>query len=238
MRSKDFALSAEQALPVLKTWNRTNCRPAWPDEQLLHKLRKAAESPGPRGRLLDAMPTTIVHKPIARKVGEASGRTFHATVPDWVEYIWAVAVPRQPTKQKGRPTCVTARPCRILQAATHELTRARSRKAQRPDHGELVPGTDHPLLDGTKVYVGFNGNGSRKRPQFHGRGFVVLLGCATGRSGRTTRDLWRGTNVGEVVCLRAPPSDGHQKRRPGRMCVTCQGTQSRSNRGAANHVSG
>lgn len=331
---KEFALTVEQAMPVLETWNRTNCRPAWSDEQLLYKLRKAAESPGPRGRLLDAppappCPATIDPKPTVPKAGGASGPAFLAAVPDWVEYIWEVAKPREWEKPSHRPRIVTGiqhllmanvvlqkrsvvdlpdvalaqlvwggdlanwpkrwrrelaerlgrladanwfevteqeticagdcpaagsrhrhlrfrlvhetaldhfrpfatgntaeegftydfagrrsyhpkpevaeaktkeireivkngrwcaihlpawvlgprvlplGPCRILQAATRELTRERGRKAKRPDHAELVRGTDYPLLDDKMVYVAFNGNGSRKRPQFHGRGYSL-----------------------------------------------------------------
>jgi hypothetical protein len=71
------------------------------------------------------------------------------------------------------PRTLPPGPCRILQAATRELTRERGRKAQRPDHAELISGTGYPFLDDNTVYVGFNGNGSRKKPQFHGRGYSL-----------------------------------------------------------------
>ena len=328
---KDFALTIDQALPVLKAWNRTNCRPKWPDAQLLYKLQKAAESPGLRGRLFDAIPaptqpTATANTHGVPKADIAAGPAFHTAVPDWVEYPWLAAAPCEPGPRKGRPRIVTGiqqlllanvvlqkssvvhlpdvsyaqlvwgghramwpkrwrrklverlskmnwfevdeheegcaddcpaagtrhrhlrfrlvnetvlntlrsfatggtketgftydfagrrshhpdlkeakakskqirervatgmwcaiylpawvfgpralppGPCRILKAATRELTRERGRKAQRPDHAELVLGTDNPLLDSNTVYVGFNGNGSRKRPQFHGRGYSL-----------------------------------------------------------------
>jgi hypothetical protein len=330
---KDFALTVEQALPVLKTWNRSNCRPKWSDGELLHKLQKATESPGRRGRLLDAAPThttAIVDTPGVPKPDVVAGPAFTTAVPDWVEYLWQIAKPRPAGVRKGRPRIATVGilhllcanvvlqkksvvdipdvslaqlvwggdrtnwpkrwrrklatkigrvvsgqsfqlvgrstncspdcplagtrhrhlrfrlvnestldlflpfatevsesgeytydfagrrshhpkpevaaaktkdirelvkdglwcaiylpawvfgprvlppgPCRILQAATRELTRERGRKAQRSDHAELVPGTDNPLLDYNTVYVGFNGNGSRKRPQYHGSGYSL-----------------------------------------------------------------
>jgi hypothetical protein len=330
---KDFGLSINQALPVLKAWNRTNCRPKWSDAELLHKLQKAAESPGQRGRLLDAAPThptAIANTPSVPKADVLSGPAFTTAVPDWVEYIWEIAKPRPAGVRKGRPRIATIGmlhllfanvvlqkksvveipdvplaqlvwggdrtnwpkrwrrklaakfgrvvggkwfqlvgrsttcspecplagtrhrhlrfrlvnesaldlvlpfateisesgeytydfagrrshhpkpevaeaktkeirelvkdglwcaiylpawvfgphalppgPCRILKAATRELTRERGRKARRPDHAELVPGTVNPLLDDNTVYVAFNGNGSRKRPQFHGRGYSL-----------------------------------------------------------------
>ena len=65
-------------------------------------------------------------------------------------------------------------PGRILRAATHELTRVRSGRSDRPDRAELVSrGEDHPLLVAGRAYVGFNGNGGRKRPQYHGRGYSL-----------------------------------------------------------------
>ncbi len=332
---KDFALSVEQALPVLKTWNRTNCRPKWPDAELLLKLQKAAESPGRRGRLLNAAPapthpTAIANTPGVPKPDVVAGPAFTTAVPDWVEYIWGIAKPRPAGVRNGRPRIATVGilhllfanvvlqkksavdipdvslaqlvwggdrtnwpkrwrrklatkigrvgggkwfklvgrsttcspdcplagtrhrhlrfrlvnesaldhflpfatevsesgeytydfagrrshhpkpevaeakskeirelvkdglwcaiylpawvfgphalppgPCRILQAATRELTREVGRKAQRSDHAELVPGTDNPLLDANTVYVGFNGNGSRKRSKFHGCGYSL-----------------------------------------------------------------
>jgi hypothetical protein len=328
---KDFALTVEQALPVLKTWNRSNCRPKWSDGELLHKLQKATESPGRRGRLLDAAPTpthttAIVDTPGVPKPDVVAGPAFTTAVPDWVEHPWPFAVPCEPGARQGRPRIVTgllqlllanvvlqkssvvdlpdvayaqlmwggdrtnwpkrwrqklaqrlskmiwfkveeheggcvddcpatgtrhkhlrfrltdqglldcfklfqtggteetgftydfagrrshhpkpevaeARtkvirewvkdglwcaiylpawvfgprvlppgPCRILKAATRELTRERGRKARRPDHAELVPGTDNPLLDSNKTYVGLNGNGRWKRARYHGRGYSL-----------------------------------------------------------------
>jgi hypothetical protein len=43
-----FGLSPEQALPVLKEWNRTHCEPPWEEAELVRKLGRAAADP--RGR--------------------------------------------------------------------------------------------------------------------------------------------------------------------------------------------
>jgi putative DNA primase/helicase len=46
-----FALSAEEAKPLLLEWN-TTCQPPWSAEELDHKLADAAQAEGPRGELL------------------------------------------------------------------------------------------------------------------------------------------------------------------------------------------
>lgn len=48
-----FALTAEEAFPLLAAWNQT-CQPPWTDAELTHKLEDAEKKPGPRGYLLDA----------------------------------------------------------------------------------------------------------------------------------------------------------------------------------------
>ncbi len=49
---KDFALSMDDALTALRTWN-DRCSPPWSDDDLIRKLQEADKSPGPRGRLRD-----------------------------------------------------------------------------------------------------------------------------------------------------------------------------------------
>ena len=48
-----FALSVEQAKPLLLEWNAT-CQPPWGEGEIDHKLADAARSDGPRGELLNA----------------------------------------------------------------------------------------------------------------------------------------------------------------------------------------
>ncbi len=49
-----FALSEQEALPLLLEWN-TRCLPPWTEAELRHKLRSAAQTPGdkPHGHLLE-----------------------------------------------------------------------------------------------------------------------------------------------------------------------------------------
>lgn len=48
---KDFALTIEDALPILQDWNQT-CEPPWSDAELMHKLESAGNAAGPNGKLL------------------------------------------------------------------------------------------------------------------------------------------------------------------------------------------
>jgi hypothetical protein len=48
-----FALSVNDALPLLREWNET-CSPPWSDRDLRRKLEWADQRPGPRGRLANA----------------------------------------------------------------------------------------------------------------------------------------------------------------------------------------
>ncbi|HEY1048780.1 MAG TPA: hypothetical protein VGE39_03455, partial [Prosthecobacter sp.] len=49
-----FALSEQEALPLLLEWN-TRCLPPWTEAELRHKLRSATQTPGdkPHGHLLE-----------------------------------------------------------------------------------------------------------------------------------------------------------------------------------------
>ena len=60
-----FALSPEQALPLLRQWNQT-CEPPWNDRDLDHKLTDANKKGGPRGWLLDGKPY-LGHDPDLRR---------------------------------------------------------------------------------------------------------------------------------------------------------------------------
>ncbi len=64
-------------------------------------------------------------------------------------------------------------PCRILKSLTRELTRQRGGTSRRPDRAEEVSHSTCPLVDAGQRYVAFDGNGSRRRPHFHGRGYSL-----------------------------------------------------------------
>jgi P4 family phage/plasmid primase-like protien len=50
---RDFCLTQEAALPLLREWNQ-KCEPPWTEKELDHKLDGAIKKEGPRGRLLAA----------------------------------------------------------------------------------------------------------------------------------------------------------------------------------------
>ena len=50
---KGFALSIDDASPLLAEWNQS-CQPPWSEHELRHKLDDAAKQPGPRGELVNA----------------------------------------------------------------------------------------------------------------------------------------------------------------------------------------
>jgi hypothetical protein len=50
--TQGFAMTPEQALPLLRWFNAEKCQPKWTDHELLHKLQDAAGKEGPRGFLL------------------------------------------------------------------------------------------------------------------------------------------------------------------------------------------
>jgi hypothetical protein len=130
---RDFALSVDQALPVIRAWDRIHCRPKWDDELLLHKLRKADEWTGRRGRLLGT-----VHSPpgkstdtvgSTRAAAESPGRAtptasshtarppFLLPLPDWVLSNWEFARPRVPDVQRGCPPKAAGVMFPLLQAS-------------------------------------------------------------------------------------------------------------------------
>ena len=350
----DFGLTVDEAMPVMRKWNRTNSRPEWSDEGLLHKLQMADDRPGPRGRLLQSPDakgpkeedTVDGPAPSPRRTSPAAppaegGPPFSVPVPDWVLASWSIARPRKPFAKRGRPLAavesilplilagvvlqkssvvlfpdvamaqivwggdraawpdrwrwkLAARfarpgaqqvievhlggvdcpaacalhgnsdvrhrhfrvrlagphylgffqpfatggtaeggftyefkglrshhpteavakaktkeirelrkegdlcavylpawvfgplalapgPCRVLKAVTHELTRSRSGRGDRSDKAEVLRGSEVPLPDEGKTYVAFNGNSSRRRAGFHGRGYS--LATWMGRAG-------------------------------------------------------
>jgi hypothetical protein len=89
-----FGLSPDDALPLLKEYNR-RFQPPWAEAELLHKLQEADRRPGPRG--------TLLKSPVRRQPGnqggtgaEATGTlpAFAAAVPDFVQADWSLAGPR------------------------------------------------------------------------------------------------------------------------------------------------
>jgi replicative DNA helicase len=53
--TQGFALTPQQALPLLRQYNE-RCQPPWSDDELRHKLEGAAKKEGPRGYLLGPAP--------------------------------------------------------------------------------------------------------------------------------------------------------------------------------------
>ncbi len=58
---RGFALSEEQAFPLLARWNQTHCQPEWREHELRYKLKSANQSTRPLGYLLQAeyRPSTL-----------------------------------------------------------------------------------------------------------------------------------------------------------------------------------
>lgn len=55
--SRGFAMTEQDALPLLMAWNQTHCQPPWTESELRRKLRSAASSTRPLGYLLDEAAT-------------------------------------------------------------------------------------------------------------------------------------------------------------------------------------
>ncbi len=51
--TRGFAMTEQDALPLLMAWNQTHCQPPWTESELRHKLRSAVSSTRPLGYLLD-----------------------------------------------------------------------------------------------------------------------------------------------------------------------------------------
>ncbi len=51
--TRGFAMTEQNALPLLMAWNQTHCQPPWTESELRHKLRSAASSTRPLGYLLN-----------------------------------------------------------------------------------------------------------------------------------------------------------------------------------------
>src|SRR5262249_9055911 len=105
---KDFALSVEQALPLLKEWNATNCKPPWNEADLLRKLRRAEQEPGRRSELLreatgQSVPTG------SGASAEPAGAPFHVEVPDFILADWYCVRPRAKAVNRGPRSTVIQR---------------------------------------------------------------------------------------------------------------------------------
>ena len=98
---KDFALSVEQALPLMREWNATHCQPPWSEAELLRKLRLGAEEPGERGRLLEEASGV---GPVESPPASGTGIPFHIEVPDFILADWEMVRPKAPPRTKGRPS--------------------------------------------------------------------------------------------------------------------------------------
>jgi hypothetical protein len=133
---KDFALTVEQALPVLLAWNRTSCRPPWAEADLRRKLERAEAEPGPRGRLLAGGPAAADAGAVP-----AAGTPFVAEVPDFVLADWDAVQPRAPAARRGRPSPVLGV---VLALARAEVVRQRCSRVYLPDVllGQLLWGGD------------------------------------------------------------------------------------------------
>jgi hypothetical protein len=62
-----FALSVDEALPLLSEWNAT-CEPPWSDRELLHKLQGAVQRTDERGYLLGAQMAPTVYLPAVNRL--------------------------------------------------------------------------------------------------------------------------------------------------------------------------
>ncbi|OAI41758.1 hypothetical protein AYO40_02340 [Planctomycetaceae bacterium SCGC AG-212-D15] len=100
----DFALSVDQALPLMQEYNQ-RCLPPWSDEELRHKLEEANKQPGPRGqriRLGTAVPTGIAGEVQSPDMPPSGADPFLLDVPDFVLADWEVARPRPPRGSAGK----------------------------------------------------------------------------------------------------------------------------------------
>ncbi len=101
---RDFGLTVEQALPVFRAWNGTNCSPPWSEAELLYKLEKANDWDGVRGRLVTGEPLVgdaVVPSPATRSV---TNESFAVPVPDWMLGDWVLLRPNKELPSRGRPS--------------------------------------------------------------------------------------------------------------------------------------
>jgi hypothetical protein len=101
----DFALTREQALPLLEEYNRRS-RPPWSTEELRHKLMEADKRPGERGRLLTRAPAGQGSPgPQETPSGTSGGEPFLGSLPNFVLADWWLMRPRPPEtpgRRRGR----------------------------------------------------------------------------------------------------------------------------------------
>src|SRR5262249_44878626 len=100
---KDYALSVAQALPVLRAWNATHCRPPWQEADLLRKLHRAEEEPGPRGRLLEGVGDGDEATAVPAVPEATAGKSFCAAVPDFILTDWTKFAPLPAAGKPGQP---------------------------------------------------------------------------------------------------------------------------------------
>jgi hypothetical protein len=106
---KDFALTPEQALPLLLEYN-TRCRPPWQESDLRRKLDMADQAPGERGAKLrrPSGAGTVGTggadlAPASPASAAADGDPYLATVPDFVLADWGKVRPGpRPRDAQGR----------------------------------------------------------------------------------------------------------------------------------------
>jgi hypothetical protein len=138
---KDFALDVEQALPVLRAWNASHCHPPWHDADLLRKLERAEQEPGPRGRLLgDAPGSTAPEAP--GEPAEPSGPPFAVEVPDFTLADWSRVQPDAQPARRGRGSPVRDVLWTLIRAA---VIRQASSRVFIPDVvvAQVLWGGDH-----------------------------------------------------------------------------------------------
>lgn len=132
----DFDLAVEQALPLLREYNR-RCQPPWTDAELLHKLEQADKKTAPRGKKLLTRPRSEVPSVTASQTGSAertpAGNPFLGSIPDFVQADWlkvralvqSAVRPRKP----GRPVVFSGLRWLIHQ----EVVRQRRSEVVLPD---------------------------------------------------------------------------------------------------------
>ena len=78
--SRGFAMTEQDALPILLAWNQSHCQPPWSEADIRHKLRSAATSTRPLGYLLNDAET--LHIPCT------SGITSDEEKKAWLRESW------------------------------------------------------------------------------------------------------------------------------------------------------
>jgi hypothetical protein len=134
---RDFALTMEQALPVMLKWNATHCHPPWSEKDLIRKLRRAEQEPGPRGRLLAESEQL---KPVPAE--DTGGEPFCAEIPDFILCDWDLVRPYTETAKPGRRSVAKQIQKALILAS---LVLQRASRVHIPDvlFAQLLWGGDH-----------------------------------------------------------------------------------------------